>query len=73
MPRGVARQGRRAFATPAGRDIIWRSRAKETPALLAKVIQSESTPDDEKPRYLRAFDFLTGPEKEQALQSLLGL
>jgi len=57
--------------SPASRDIIWRSRAKQTPALLAKIIQDEATPEGEKPRYFRAFDFLSGPEKDQALQSLL--
>jgi hypothetical protein len=58
--------------TPAGRDIIWRSRAKQTPALLAKIIQDEKTPPEAQPRYFRAFDFQSGPEKESALKSLLG-
>jgi hypothetical protein len=58
--------------TPAGRDVIWRSRAKATPALLAKIIQDEKTPPETQPRYFRAFDFQTGPEKDAALKSLLG-
>jgi putative membrane-bound dehydrogenase-like protein len=62
-----------AVQTQAGRDIIWRSRAKATPALLAMIVQNESTPDEQKPRYMRAFDFLAGPEKDAALKSLLGL
>jgi len=62
-----------AIESAAGRDIIWRSRAKATPALLAKIIQEESTPEEAKPRYFRAFDFLQGPEKDEALKSLLGL
>ncbi|MEX0818721.1 MAG: PVC-type heme-binding CxxCH protein [Pirellulaceae bacterium] len=57
--------------SPAGRDIIWRSRAKQTPASLAKIVQDDSTPTETHPRYMRAFDFLSGPEKEQALQSIL--
>ncbi|MCG8584059.1 MAG: dehydrogenase, partial [Pirellulales bacterium] len=57
--------------TPAGRDIIWRSRAKQTPALLAKIIKSSKP--EEHPRYMRAFDFLSGPEKDAALRSILGL
>jgi hypothetical protein len=57
--------------SPAGRDIVWRSRAKQTPALLAKIVQDESTPTETHPRYMRAFDFLTGSEKDQALQSIL--
>ncbi len=63
----------KAIGTAAGRDIIWRSRGKRTPALLAKIVQDQSTSDAEKPRYMRAFDFLSGPEKDAALRSLLGL
>jgi putative membrane-bound dehydrogenase-like protein len=59
--------------TPAGRDIIWRSRATATPGYLAKILLSEDLPAEEQPRYFRAFDFLSGPEKEKALESLLGL
>lgn len=58
------------WQTPAGHDIVWRSRAKRTPALLAKIIQDDQTKLEECPRYLRAFDFLTGPEKEDALVQL---
>lgn len=57
--------------TAAGRDVIWRSRAKATPALLAKILQTEGMTEEEQARYFRAFDFLTGPEKDQALESLL--
>ncbi len=59
------------IATPAGRDIVWRSRAQATPALLAEIVTAETTPDEEKPRYMRAFDFLSGPEKDAALLSIL--
>jgi putative membrane-bound dehydrogenase-like protein len=59
------------WKTPAGRDILWRSRAKKTPELLVKVIQDPSTKEEDQPRYFRAFDFLTGPEKEAALKGLL--
>ena len=55
----------------AGRDIAWRSRAKATPALLAEIVKADSTPEEDKPRYMRAFDFLSGPEKDAALQSIL--
>ena len=57
--------------TAAGRDIIWRSRAKQTPTLLAKIIKADSTKEEEQPRYLRALDFLSGPEKEAALKAIL--
>jgi hypothetical protein len=51
--------------TPAGRDIVWRSRASKAPALLAKIIADKNTPD--KDHYLRSLDFIAGPEKEAAL------
>ena len=59
------------WKTPAGRDIIWRSRAKKTPDLLVKIMKDPGLKEDEQPRYFRAFDFLTGPEKDAALKSLL--
>ncbi len=62
-----------AAGTEAGRDIIWRTRATQTPALLVKILQDPATPKETHPRYMRAFDFLSGPEKDKALQSLLGL
>jgi putative membrane-bound dehydrogenase-like protein len=58
--------------TPAGRDIIWRSRARQTPMLLAKIVTDPNTPPETQPRYFRAFDFLNGPEKDAALKSILG-
>ncbi len=59
--------------TPAGRDIIWRSRATQTPSYLAKIIKHDDTPPETLSRYLRAFDFLAGPEKDKALESILDL
>src|SRR5947208_5385138 len=59
------------WKTPAGRDIIWRSRAKQTPALLVNILKDPATAEEEQPRYFRALDFLTGPEQESALKSLL--
>ncbi|MEX0715888.1 MAG: dehydrogenase, partial [Planctomycetaceae bacterium] len=43
--------------TPAGRDIVWRSRAAKTSEYLAKIIASEMKAPEALPRYLRAFDF----------------
>jgi putative membrane-bound dehydrogenase-like protein len=57
--------------TPAGRDLIWRSRAKKCPELLVRILSDPATPEEAKPRYLRALDFLEGPEKEKALVDLL--
>ena len=55
----------------AGRDVIWRSRSPKACDYLAKVIRS--LPEKDHARYMRAFDFHSGPEKEQALLSILGL
>lgn len=60
-----------AIKTPAGRDIVWRSRSKATPQLLAQILKNPATTEAEKPRYFRAFDFQTGPEKDAALVELL--
>jgi putative membrane-bound dehydrogenase-like protein len=59
------------WTTPAGRDIIWRSRGRQTPGLLAKSVADPSTTADHCPRYLRAFDFQPeSPEKHSALLTL---
>ncbi|MDZ4684986.1 MAG: PVC-type heme-binding CxxCH protein, partial [Planctomycetaceae bacterium] len=60
----------KALSTKAGRDIIWRSRAAQTPELLAKIISDPNTPAEELPRYFRAFDFLTGDKKALAMRQL---
>jgi putative membrane-bound dehydrogenase-like protein len=57
--------------TPAGRDIIWRSRAKQSADLLVQILKDPATTEEQQPRYLRALDFLAGPEKERALEKLL--
>ena len=57
--------------TAAGRDIIWRSRSVKALPLLVKILKDPKTPEAEQPRYLRAFDFHKGPEKDAALKSLL--
>ena len=56
--------------TPAGRDIIWRSRSGQTSEYLAKIISDPSTSTSELPRYFRAFDFQTGEGKNKALLAL---
>ena len=59
--------------TPSGHDIIWRARSSEAPAYLAKIILDPNTPEMERDRCFRAFDFLKGNKKEAALVSLLNL
>ncbi len=66
----LARAGDK-WNTPAGRDIVWRSRAKKAPALLAKIINDKNTPENERAHYFRALDFITGPEKDAVLVELL--
>ncbi len=55
-----------------GRDIVWRTRSKAALPLLVKIITDKETKEDEKPRYLRAFDFHPrSDEKDAALAQLL--
>jgi len=62
----------RFLVTPQARDIVWRSRATETPTLLAELIlDGEHVPTDEVPGFLRAFDFQASSEtKRTALRRL---
>ena len=55
----------------SGRDIVWRSRGKETSQLLAKIILQLAPNGENVDRYFRAFDFQNDPEKSSALASLL--
>ncbi len=57
--------------TPAGRDIVWRSRSAKALPFLVKIIKDAKTPEAEQPRYMRAFDFHSGAAKDEALKSLL--
>jgi len=57
--------------TPAGRDIIWRSRSRKTPALLVKIIRDKDLNAQDRDHYFRSLDFISGPEKEAALLELL--
>src|SRR4029453_2261761 len=57
--------------TLAGRDIIWRTRSAKAASYLAKLIEDPSVDDGEKPRYVRAFDFLpSSNERTKALVEL---
>src|SRR5207249_1012793 len=53
--------------TPAGRDIVWRSRSTNSVPMLVKMITAKEATPQEKDRGMRALDFINGPEKEQAL------
>ncbi|MCA9183466.1 MAG: dehydrogenase, partial [Planctomycetales bacterium] len=56
--------------TPAGHDIIWRSRAPKACEYLVRLIKNAST-EEEQYRYFRAFDFHADAAKLDALQGLL--
>jgi hypothetical protein len=54
--------------TAAARDIIWRNRGTHGAKYLADIVLDKKTPEAEKPRYIRALDFLPkGKEKDDAL------
>jgi putative membrane-bound dehydrogenase-like protein len=53
--------------SPAGREIVWRSRASKVPSLVVKVVTDKNTSTQEKEHFLRTLDFIKGPEKEAAL------
>jgi putative heme-binding domain-containing protein len=57
--------------TTPGHDIIWRSRAPKAATYLAKIILDPATGDDERPRYIRALDFI--PMCDAKLDALLAM
>jgi len=57
--------------TPAGRDLIWRSRTPAAAPLLAKLVLDEKTSAADKSRFLRALDFIPKcKEKDDALAAI---
>ncbi len=59
--------------TPAGRDIIWRSRAQKSFAYLLRILRNTDEPAVDLARYLRATDFVVAPDKDRQLTELLAL
>jgi putative membrane-bound dehydrogenase-like protein len=53
--------------TPGGRDIVWRARSVKSVPMLVKLITAQDATAADKSRYMRALDFINGPEKEEAL------
>ncbi len=56
--------------TPAGREIIWRSRASKVPGLIVKIVTNKNTSATDKARFMRSLDFIKGPERESALAEI---
>jgi hypothetical protein len=56
--------------TPAGREIIWRSRASKVPALIVKIVTDKNASAADKARFMRSLDFIKGPERESALAEI---
>jgi putative membrane-bound dehydrogenase-like protein len=57
--------------TPAGRDLVWRSRAQKSAPMLAAIILNPSTPPEMLWHYFRAFDFIKGDAKNQSILATL--
>ena len=55
--------------SPAGRDIVWRSRSASSLPLLAELIRASD--DQQMLRYFRAFDFHKSPSKQDVLSRLV--
>jgi putative membrane-bound dehydrogenase-like protein len=68
----LAAVGANPIATEAGKDIVWRSRSKESVDLLASLASDESVDLKNRLRYFRAFDFNPGgKEKSAALLKIM--
>ena len=57
--------------TPAGRDIVWRSRASAALPMLATIIRDNNNDLSQNLKFFRAFDFNTDTSKQTVLLSLL--
>ena len=57
--------------TPAGRDIVWRSRSESALPLLAKIVSDPAADPGTTLKFFRAFDFHREPAKQAVLLSLL--
>ena len=57
--------------TTPGRDVIWRSRAPLAATYLAKIILDPVTSDEERPRFIRALDFI--PDSDTKISALVAM
>ena len=54
-----------------GKDIVWRTHATEAIPFLASLASNNAEPINKRLRYFRSFDYLNGPEKDNALLKML--
>jgi putative membrane-bound dehydrogenase-like protein len=57
--------------SPAGREIVWRSRALRTSELLATIVSDPNLSEKDRGHFFRSFDFQSGSEKQAALVGLV--
>lgn len=62
----VSKAGANPIGTEAGKDIVWRSRTKESVNLLASLASDPSVTLKSRLRYFRAFDFNPGAKEKSA-------
>lgn len=62
-------KGEAAYTNKANQDILWRSRSSKSLDDLAKIISI--VPENEKPKFYRAFDFVNSERKNEVLMTLL--
>jgi hypothetical protein len=67
----LRRAGDEGWNTPAGRDIVWRSRSSHALPYLVRLLRQDSLSEADQNRFLRAIDFHSGPAKDAALLELL--
>ena len=60
-----------SWNTPAGRDIVWRSRARAALPMLATIIRDNNIDLSKNLKFFRAFDFHTDTSRQAVLLSLL--
>ncbi len=58
------------MASEEMKDILWRSRGKNSVAALGKIIEHPTTTGEQTARYFRALDFLTSDDKSSVLAEL---
>ncbi len=67
----LKRAGADGWNTPAGRDIVWRSRSPAALDYLVRLLRQDGIEEADQDRFLRAMDFHSGPAKDAALLELL--